>query len=156
MEKEAKKIEQKAEELKKSLIPKNPIFLYSICKESKKKADVIARHRQVGEFEKLTMPSLTPAVVEEPAPSIKGLSLVQSTLENVMAALSNEENRIIGVWGMGGVGKTTVAKNLDNDQLPGTQHFSKVILVVVSKDVDINRIQDDIARRLGLTQGILR
>ncbi|KAL5974833.1 hypothetical protein ACLOJK_031505 [Asimina triloba] len=142
MEKLGRKIEQEAKEKKKCQ--------YLASKQAKKEADIIAQLRQAGEFERMSFPSLTPVVIPESAPSIKGLSSVESTLKRVMAALGDENNRIIGVWGMGGVGKTTVVKNLNN-QLMGTQHFSKVIVVIVSKDVDINRVQDDIASRLGLT-----
>ncbi|XP_058075732.1 probable disease resistance protein At4g27220 [Magnolia sinica] len=67
-----------------------------------------------------------------------------------MSALRDENTKIIGVWGMGGVGKTTLVKNVNN-KLQGTQQFNKVIMVIVSEDVDTKRIQGDIAKRLGFT-----
>ncbi|GMN69252.1 hypothetical protein TIFTF001_038317 [Ficus carica] len=61
----------------------------------------------------------------------------------------------IGVWGMGGVGKTTLIKNLNNKLISGStsssgRPFSIVIWVTVSKKLDEKRIQQEMAERLGL------
>ncbi|KAK2987295.1 hypothetical protein RJ640_000252 [Escallonia rubra] len=50
---------------------------------------------------------------------------------------------------MGGVGKTTLARNLNNTP-SFIQHFSVVIWVTVSKQFDKRRVQIDIAKRLKL------
>ncbi|XP_058074908.1 disease resistance protein At4g27190-like isoform X2 [Magnolia sinica] len=110
----------------------------------------MVKHHNEGNFERVTMPPLIPKVINQPAPSIDGLPSVESSLQKVMSALSDENTKIIGVWGMGGVGKTTLVKNVNN-KLQGTQQFNKVIMVIVSEDVDIKRIQGDIAKRLGFT-----
>ncbi|XVF78132.1 hypothetical protein PTKIN_Ptkin14bG0104800 [Pterospermum kingtungense] len=58
-----------------------------------------------------------------------------------------EEVSKIGVWGMGGVGKTTIMKHIYNDLLEAKK-FDQVIWVTVSKELNIEKLQDDIASAL--------
>ncbi|PIA38124.1 hypothetical protein AQUCO_02800043v1 [Aquilegia coerulea] len=67
----------------------------------------------------------------------------------LMRALGDSNIRSIGVHGMGGIGKTTLVEKINNE-LDGHKLFNKVIMVIVSKDPDLGRIQKDIAQRLGL------
>ncbi|XVF18906.1 hypothetical protein REPUB_Repub11eG0063900 [Reevesia pubescens] len=54
----------------------------------------------------------------------------------------------IGVWGMGGVGKTTIMKLINNQLLKQTEGFNTVIWTTVSKETNIAKLQNDIARAL--------
>ncbi|XVF78141.1 hypothetical protein PTKIN_Ptkin14bG0105400 [Pterospermum kingtungense] len=58
-----------------------------------------------------------------------------------------EEVSKIGVWGMGGVGKTTIMKHIYNDLLE-EKRLDKVIWVTVSMELNIEKLQDDIASAL--------
>ncbi|CAK7345775.1 unnamed protein product [Dovyalis caffra] len=76
----------------------------------------------------------------EPAP-------INRTLQKVLAHIRSEKIHQIGIWGMGGVGKTTVVKALNN--LPEISiTFEIVIWVTVSSQGSIDKIQKDVARRL--------
>nr|XP_016500233.1 PREDICTED: disease resistance protein At4g27190-like isoform X1 [Nicotiana tabacum] len=63
---------------------------------------------------------------------------------------------IIGVWGMGGIGKTTLVKNLNNELVKtavssSKLSFSVVVWVTVPKPpTDIRKVQAQIANRLNL------
>nr|GMC49317.1 disease resistance protein At4g27190-like [Ipomoea batatas] len=61
----------------------------------------------------------------------------------------SEEYKRIGVWGMGGVGKTTLVKNLNN-QLTNDPTFNIVIWVAVSQNARVESVQSKIAERLEL------
>ncbi|MFQ6657964.1 hypothetical protein Gotur_027436 [Gossypium turneri] len=63
-----------------------------------------------------------------------------------------EEVSKIGVWGMGGVGKTTIIKHIHNDLLK-EQRFERVIWVTISKEFNVMKVQDDIADALKLKEG---
>ncbi|XP_045824892.1 uncharacterized protein LOC123917265 [Trifolium pratense] len=69
--------------------------------------------------------------------------------ENIMKALAHNNSRNIGVYGLGGMGKTSlveeVAKISEQHKL-----FDKVVTTNVTKDPDIKRIQGEIADLLGL------
>ncbi|KAF8409542.1 hypothetical protein HHK36_005620 [Tetracentron sinense] len=78
-------------------------------------------------------------VVEHiPGPSIEGQPTASRNLGRVFDLLEDDGVRIIGIWGMGGVGKTTLVKNLNNklESSSLAQPFSLVLWVIVSKDMD--------------------
>ncbi|PIA36531.1 hypothetical protein AQUCO_03300012v1 [Aquilegia coerulea] len=72
-----------------------------------------------------------------------------SLMNALMRALGDSNITSIGVHGMGGIGKTTLVEKINNE-LDGHKLFNKVIMVIVSKDPDLMKIQDDVARRLGM------
>nr|GLL17322.1 probable disease resistance protein At4g27220 isoform X2 [Ipomoea trifida] len=74
----------------------------------------------------------------------------QSNLEEIYRWLEDENVRSIGVYGMGGVGKTTLAKHIYNQMLKNESHVN-VYWVTVSQDFNIRKLQDDIIRTVGVT-----
>ncbi|WRX28348.1 NB-ARC - like 10 [Theobroma cacao] len=58
-----------------------------------------------------------------------------------------DEVGMIGVCGMGGIGKTTIMKHINN-QLLKDNGFDQVIWVTVSKELNIFKLQEDIANSL--------
>nr|GMD52790.1 disease resistance protein At4g27190-like [Ipomoea batatas] len=81
--------------------------------------------------------------------SIQGQPTASRNLAEMMDLLKSEEYKRIGVWGMGGVGKTTLVKNLNN-QLTNDPTFNIVIWVVVSRNATVESVQSKIAERLEL------
>ncbi|XVF77044.1 hypothetical protein PTKIN_Ptkin14bG0008200 [Pterospermum kingtungense] len=67
----------------------------------------------------------------------------------IVDALKDDRVNTIGVWGMGGVGKTTLVTAVGYT-VKALQLFDKVIMVVVSQTPDIEKIQDKIADFLKL------
>ncbi|XVF83875.1 hypothetical protein PTKIN_Ptkin16aG0528600 [Pterospermum kingtungense] len=67
--------------------------------------------------------------------------------EEVYRSLMGDEVRMIGVCGMGGIGKTTLMKHVYNRLLEENK-FSKLIWTTVSQDFDIRRVQKIIADQL--------
>ncbi|KAI8562452.1 hypothetical protein RHMOL_Rhmol03G0038700 [Rhododendron molle] len=70
-------------------------------------------------------------------------------MEEIIKALKHDEINLIGVCGMGGVGKTTmvneVAKRAKEDN-----HFDEVAIAVVSQEPNLTHVQACIADTLGL------
>lgn len=85
----------------------------------------------------------------KPAPEVEASTSPDCTLHKILESINDVEVQKIGIWGMGGVGKTTVMKLLNN-QPKISQMFEIVIWVTVSRDGNLRKVQSDIAERLRL------
>lgn len=104
-----------------------------------------------GEFDVVTEVALVAQVEEMPIqPTIVGQ---KTMLERVWNSLMKDGFKIMGLYGMGGVGKTTLLKQINNKFSKIDGGFDIVMWVVVSKTPEIYRIQEDIGKRLGLEGG---
>ncbi|KAL5834350.1 hypothetical protein ACOSQ4_013847 [Xanthoceras sorbifolium] len=72
-----------------------------------------------------------------------------SIMKDVNNALSNFDVNIVGIYGMGGVGKTTLAKQVAT-QAKRDKMFDKTVFVEMSESPDIKNIQGVIPDNLGL------
>ncbi|KAH7835940.1 hypothetical protein Vadar_031309 [Vaccinium darrowii] len=72
-------------------------------------------------------------------------------VERVWDCLMNNEDRRIAVFGMGGVGKTTIMKHIHNRPLEEMGMFDSVFWVTVSKPFNITNLQSDIAKELNFS-----
>ncbi|CAE6174170.1 unnamed protein product [Arabidopsis arenosa] len=105
------------------------------------------------EFVDMLSVESTPERVEH----VPGVSVVHQTMASNMLAkirdgLISDKTQKIGVWGMGGVGKTTLVRTLNNKlrEEAATQPFGLVIFVIVSKEFDPRGVQKQIAERLDI------
>ncbi|KAK3219076.1 hypothetical protein Dsin_013046 [Dipteronia sinensis] len=73
----------------------------------------------------------------------------RSTVENILNALRNPDINMVGVHGMGGIGKTTLAKEVGK-QAEEQRLFDALVFVEISEKPDIMKIQDAIADKLDL------
>ncbi|KAJ9178995.1 hypothetical protein P3X46_010830 [Hevea brasiliensis] len=73
----------------------------------------------------------------------------ESKLDDVWRCLYDESLRIIGIYGMPGVGKSTLLKKV-SDELVGTHNSTVVIWVDVSKEACLDTIQNAIRNQLGI------
>ncbi|XP_077242305.1 putative disease resistance protein At5g43730 [Tasmannia lanceolata] len=100
----------------------------------------------------LVVPNPRPKPVQEiPGPSIVDQKATSNLLNHLMELVLNDRIRKIGIYGMGGVGKTTLVSNLNNmlgDCSSSTQPFDVIIWVTVSRIIDLHGIQLQIAERL--------
>ncbi|KAJ4718342.1 Disease resistance protein [Melia azedarach] len=94
------------------------------------------------------------AIPEDPAdelpmnPKILGQQLI---FNEVWSCLKQSQVGIVGLYGTGGVGKTTLLKQVNNSFCGNEGHpFDVVIWTVVSKDLKIMKVQDDIAKKICL------
>ncbi|KAG4177060.1 hypothetical protein ERO13_A11G282799v2 [Gossypium hirsutum] len=71
--------------------------------------------------------------------------------EEIWQCLMDDEVRQIGVWGMGGVGKTSIMKCINNRLVEGMGRFNIVIWTTVSKEMSIAKLQKDMASKIGVS-----
>ncbi|KAJ7961869.1 Disease resistance protein [Quillaja saponaria] len=91
-------------------------------------------------------PPLTATLVTK---DFKALDSRTRTLTEIMEKLKDPTIRTIGVWGPGGVGKTTLAKQVAKE-VEESKMFGKVVMVTVTVNPDVRQIQGEIADALGL------
>ncbi|KAK3419921.1 hypothetical protein EUGRSUZ_G00688 [Eucalyptus grandis] len=72
-------------------------------------------------------------------------------IQNIMDALANNINSVVGVYGMGGVGKSTLLVDVERI-IKKKKSFGLVAKADVSENPDIKTIQGEIADALGLTE----
>ncbi|XP_051119140.1 probable disease resistance protein At1g12290 isoform X2 [Andrographis paniculata] len=75
---------------------------------------------------------------------------LDSPLAQVNGWIEDDNVKIIGIYGMGGVGKTTLLNKVNNTFLSTNHGFDKVIWVVVSKTFTIGKVQDKICEQLNI------
>ncbi|EXB66982.1 putative disease resistance protein [Morus notabilis] len=73
-----------------------------------------------------------------------------SLIEAVMHALKDDRTNPIVIWGMGGIGKTTLLKEVFK-RAKGEGIFNEVAMAGVGRNPEFKKIQGDIAEFLGLT-----
>ncbi|XP_021834025.1 probable disease resistance protein At4g27220 [Prunus avium] len=79
----------------------------------------------------------------------KGFESRKDVMNDVLSALRNEKTRIIGICGMGGVGKTTMVREIIK-RLEGMSLFDDVVMATVSATINMRTIQTTIAQSLGM------
>ncbi|KAG6526783.1 putative disease resistance protein At3g15700 [Zingiber officinale] len=75
---------------------------------------------------------------------------IESYVGDIVGYIDGGEGNIIGIYGMGGVGKTTILNRIQQHYLPKHTIFDRVIWAVASKDCQLKRLQMNIAKSLGL------
>ncbi|KAI9377047.1 hypothetical protein POPTR_019G014372v4 [Populus trichocarpa] len=88
-----------------------------------------------------------------PLPTSSTKPVGQAFEENtkvIWSLLMDDEVPTIGVYGMGGVGKTTILQHIHNELLQRPDICDHVWWVTVSQDFSINRLQNIIAKHLDL------
>ncbi|PRQ57932.1 putative P-loop containing nucleoside triphosphate hydrolase [Rosa chinensis] len=73
----------------------------------------------------------------------------REAMDKVTKALKDDEVSAVGVYGMGGVGKTTMVKHVGN-QARKNGIFHHVIMAVMSQSPDLMEIQHTLAELLGI------
>ncbi|KAH7674452.1 P-loop containing nucleoside triphosphate hydrolase protein [Dioscorea alata] len=101
------------------------------------KFDAVAKKLPPGPATELATPSM--------------VSNQNSNFETICQYLKENMTGIIGIWGMGGVGKTTLLKSINNEFYRSRDGmFDHVNFVVVSQQYTDGKIRSDIAKNLGL------
>ena len=100
------------------------------------------------DFDVIADQAQTSEVQERPLPRI--IVGQETMVDDAWKHLIEDEAGIMGVYGMGGVGKTTILTQINNKFSNDRCGFDFVIWVVVSKELHIEKIQDEIAQKVGL------
>ncbi|KAL4273748.1 hypothetical protein GQ457_13G004770 [Hibiscus cannabinus] len=119
---------------------------YPLSKEIEKKTVDICKLVEGSHFERIGHPAVLPDLESLPPEGIVIFKSSTAAFNKIMEALEDDKIKMIGVWGMGGVGKTTLVKRVSRE----IKGFDRVIFVTVSATPDNGKIQDKIADVINL------
>ncbi|XP_016730277.1 probable disease resistance protein At1g15890 [Gossypium hirsutum] len=116
-------------------------------KQIAKKLQEVKDQKENGDFSDVASKPPLPSATERPSEPTVGL---ESNFNKVWSCLQKEQVGVSGIYGLGGVGKTTLLNQINN-KFHDTTHDYHVIWAVASQDRPIERVQDQIAERIGLS-----
>ncbi|GLT46126.1 hypothetical protein SLA2020_199060 [Shorea laevis] len=119
---------------------------YKFGKKIVRKTKDVANLRTEGDFHDFAERHPAAPVDVRPSEPTVGLEL---TFDKVWACLTDEGSNIIGLYGMGGVGKTTLLIQINNELQQRRNNFDIVIWATVSKNHTIEKVQEEIGRKIG-------
>ena len=132
-----------------SCCPKNCRASYKIGKMVLRKMEDVALKKTEGsKFIVVAEPLPSPVVMERPFDKTVGLD---SLFNHVCVQLEDEKVGIVGLYGMGGVGKTTLLTRINNEFLKTREdEFDAVIWVTVSRSAIVEKVQQVLLNKLGI------
>ena len=131
--------------------PRNCRASYKLAKMVPEKMDAVAELQSEGSnFQEVAVPLPSPLVIERPLEE-KPVVGLDSPFCEIWRLLQDKQVGSIGIFGMGGVGKTTLLKKINNKFLQSSiKAFDIVIWVVVSRPTNLERVQETIRSRLDI------
>ncbi|KAF7141872.1 hypothetical protein RHSIM_Rhsim06G0161900 [Rhododendron simsii] len=128
----------------------NLVWRYWLGKESKLMASRVISLKEKGTMYYTEWPLSSPAPPpDRPITSHEAFDSRKNIFNSIMGALKDPTIKMIGVHGTGGVGKTTMVKEVGNvAKRDGV--FDDVAIAVVSRNLDKKNVQGELAAQLGL------
>ncbi|KAF3445369.1 hypothetical protein FNV43_RR10545 [Rhamnella rubrinervis] len=120
---------------------------HSLGRKAKKYAEVVLKLQQERKSDRISSPP--PPTGMPLSTSMKPFQSRTEILNQVMEALRDKNMHIIAICGMGGIGKTTMAKEVAR-RAKEEKLFEVVVMAVVSQNPSVMKIQGEIADMLRL------
>ncbi|KAH9688667.1 nb-arc domain-containing protein [Citrus sinensis] len=122
---------------------------YQLSKKAEREANAIVGLREKGSFDSVSLRAIPEETWLKTTQGFMHFESRKSTLKEILDALSNRNFNMIGVYGMGGIGKTTLVKEVGR-QAKENNLFEKVISSCVSQTPQIKEIHGEITEKIGL------
>ncbi|TYH51715.1 hypothetical protein ES332_D10G297400v1 [Gossypium tomentosum] len=121
---------------------------YKLSLRAEEEAKAVAELLEHGKFERVSYRAAPQGIVVAPVKGYEEFESRTSILNGIMEALKDDSVSVVGVHGTGGIGKTTLVKEIARkfkDKL-----FDSVVIATVTQVIDVEKIQNQIADFLGL------
>ncbi|KAJ4762073.1 Disease resistance protein RPS5 [Rhynchospora pubera] len=118
---------------------------------SAKKLMVVQNLCEDGRFEDVAI-QLRPEVPELLVGSEVVVPQEEANFQEILRYIDSDKNGIIGIWGMGGVGKTRLL-HLVHNHYKENSAFDVVVKVTASKECSVEKLQKELCENCGLDRG---
>ena len=124
---------------------------YKLSRKAVKDAVTIGELHDKGKFDRVSLQIRKPLEIESMISTgdFEAFESTQQAMNEVMKALRDDNVNVIGVYGMGGVGKTTMVEQV-SVQARRDELFDHVVKAVVSQNINLKMIQGQIADMLAV------
>ncbi|CAH1447093.1 unnamed protein product [Lactuca virosa] len=132
--------------------------LYRYSKMATDKTHFLVQHQEDGKpYEScVSIPTPSPSFVDlYQRKNLDDIDTQKLTLEKVITTISDESIQIVGIYGLGGVGKTTLAKEV---AVKLKNQFADIVFITVSQTVDAKMVKEkvkDAAKKVMIGKKIL-
>ncbi|TQE00897.1 hypothetical protein C1H46_013437 [Malus baccata] len=125
------------------------VYRWSLSRRAYKIKQEVLQLQNEGAFENVAHPAPPPEIWSTFKKGFKDFKSRMAYMNEVIEGLKRERVRMIGICGMGGVGKTTMVKEII-ERLAKLDLFDKIVMATVSQSPSIRMIQSEIADKIGL------
>ncbi|KAI9082394.1 hypothetical protein K1719_035817 [Acacia pycnantha] len=147
---EVQKLEQQMKESNSCFQGRCPTWRrYRLCRQMTKMIEATKNLNQRSEFNPFSIPAPLPDIEYFPSENFVDFQSRKLASDQLLLALQDNGVRMIGLYGMGGSGKTTLVKEVGK-RAKELKLFDRVIFTTVSQNPDVGKIQNEIADLLGL------
>ncbi|XP_054817564.1 LOW QUALITY PROTEIN: probable disease resistance protein At1g61300 [Prosopis cineraria] len=122
---------------------------YILCKQMENKTEAMIQLNKRCQFGPFSFPAPIPDIEHFASGNFEYFKSTRVAADQLLQALQDDSFYIIGVYGMGGSGKTTLVKEVGKEAKE-LKHFDHVVFATVSQSPNVMKIQDEIADLLGL------
>ncbi|XP_031274931.1 disease resistance protein At4g27190-like [Pistacia vera] len=105
--------------------------------------------RESGKFDKVSHLATLPGIEFSSPKDFHLFKFVELVFHQIIEALKNDKTHMVGLYGMGGAGKTTLAK-AEGKKVKEAEIFYEIVVIVVSQAPNFKNIQGDVADSLGM------
>ncbi|KAM2244925.1 hypothetical protein ACFXTI_005927 [Malus domestica] len=130
-------------------INKRCVCRWSLSRKAYKIKQEVLQLQNGGTFENVAHSAPPPEIWSTFEKGFKDFKSRKANMNEVIEGLKREEVRMIGICGMGGVGKTTMVKEIIT-RLAKLNLFDNIVMATVSQSPSIRTIQSEIADQIGL------
>ncbi|CAN6693456.1 unnamed protein product [Malus baccata var. baccata] len=124
---------------------------YTLSKRAVNETEELNKLKEEKRFETVTLQVRRPVEFESTMSTgdFEAFEATKQAMDGVMKALKDDNVTVIGVHGMGGIGKTTMVKHVGL-QACKDKLFDHVIMAVISQNPNLVKIQQQLAEMLAL------
>ncbi|KAH9802683.1 putative disease resistance protein [Citrus sinensis] len=128
----------------------NWVWRYRLSRKAAKKTLVMAKLQVFGKFNRVAHLKPLQGIKLSAPRDFMSFEATKLTSYQIIEALKDEKTMMVGMYGTGGAGKTTLA-NMIGNEVQEQKIFDEVVKAVVSQNPNLINIQDQLAGSLGMT-----